>query len=448
MNFFNKKSSGRTQDDAAQGQERDYRFNDVSGMSDADTFNFGKDAADSLSPKMGEQRLPVHPASRPTSPPLRLHNALHEDETPEIDDDIDDDADFDDEDNNAFAEQTPAKPAPLRLGGESARKVEPTRQTGAADRLASLREQLIRDAAEDNDDDTDFEDDEPEEVTAHTAPQATPVKPFNLRKPEPREIPYTAPKDGEAPQGPSIRKRGSTRILTPSQTASVLGTQPEPAARPAPEVPRTPSIRRAVAPVEPVAVEPAPAPQPPQPPVEQPAPVAAAPEPHIAMPEPTAGRATRRAGRVKTRLLGFDANAASAAPNPFENETVDGGAPDMMFPVGWLVVLKGPGRGASFTLGNGVSQIGRGEDQAVALDFGDTSISRTNHAAIAYDGEQRKHFLGQSGKANLVRLNDRPVLSTEELSNGDRIRIGETTLQFIALCGEDFDWGGDDEDDI
>ena len=98
---------------------------------------------------------------------------------------------------------------------------------------------------------------------------------------------------------------------------------------------------------------------------------------------------------------------------------------------------------------HGVSQIGRGEDQAVRLDFGDTSISRNNHAAVAYDDEQGKFFLGHGGKSNLVRLNGRPVLSTEEMSNGDEIRIGETTLKFVSLCGENFTWksseGADNE---
>ena len=117
-----------------------------------------------------------------------------------------------------------------------------------------------------------------------------------------------------------------------------------------------------------------------------------------------------------------------------------GGRPGAEFPTGWIVVTEGPGRGACFTLGDGVSQIGRGEDQAIRLDFGDTSISRNNHAAVAFDPETGKFFLGHGGKSNLVRLNNRPVLSTEELASNDRIRIGETVLRFVALCGEEFSW--------
>lgn len=158
-----------------------------------------------------------------------------------------------------------------------------------------------------------------------------------------------------------------------------------------------------------------------------------------------AGRAGRSAGRVKTRLLGFQADEETK--DVFANASAHS-APVVAdrFPTGWIVVVSGPGRGASFSLHAGVSQIGRGEGQTVRLDFGDTSISRNNHAAVAFDEEQGKFFLGHGGKSNLVRLNGQPVLSTEEMVDGDEIRIGETTLKFIALCGDDFSWTGNGDD--
>ena len=110
------------------------------------------------------------------------------------------------------------------------------------------------------------------------------------------------------------------------------------------------------------------------------------------------------------------------------------------FPVGWLVVTSGPGRGACITLTEGLMQIGRNDDQAIQLDFGDTGISRSNHAVIAYDPEDRKCYLGHGGKANLVRLNGKPVLSTVALSSGDLIRISETSIRFAAFCDDGFDW--------
>jgi hypothetical protein len=154
----------------------------------------------------------------------------------------------------------------------------------------------------------------------------------------------------------------------------------------------------------------------------------------------TAGLAGRRAGRVKTRLLGFN-RTGDAEHDPFgQAPEATATAQSEKYPVGWLVIVEGPGVGHSFSLFTGASMIGRGEDQVIRLDFGDNSISRHNHAAIAYDEEQNKFYIGHGGKSNIIRRNARPVLSTEELHHADLIRIGETTLRFVALCGSDFQW--------
>jgi hypothetical protein len=146
------------------------------------------------------------------------------------------------------------------------------------------------------------------------------------------------------------------------------------------------------------------------------------------------------AGRAKTRLLGFQSRDF-AARDPFSQGASDARR-GPMFPVGWVVVTGGPGRGASYALTAGVATLGRGDDQTVCLDFGDTAISRQAHASIAYDPESNRFYLGAGAKSNLVRLNDRPVLATEQLEDGDTIRIGETTLRFAAFCGPDFAWTG------
>ena len=107
---------------------------------------------------------------------------------------------------------------------------------------------------------------------------------------------------------------------------------------------------------------------------------------------------------------------------------------------GWLVVVKGPGRGGFRPIFVGMNSVGRDADQRISLSFGDDMISREEHAFIAYDEEARHFYLQHGGKANLVRLGGRPVLSPTELQPYDLIRIGKTTLRFIPLCGPDFAW--------
>ncbi|MCY4179088.1 MAG: FHA domain-containing protein [Litoreibacter sp.] len=161
----------------------------------------------------------------------------------------------------------------------------------------------------------------------------------------------------------------------------------------------------------------------------------AAPEPV----EDTAEQPARKSTRARTRLLGFH-SGDSAQVDPMQAAPAERAALASIYPTGWLVITDGPGQGHSFAIQDGVSTVGRGDDQTVVLDFGDNSISRQSHAAVAYDAEQNKFFLGHGGKSNIIRLNNQPVLSTEELSHEDVIRIGETTLRFVAFCGEGFKW--------
>jgi hypothetical protein len=107
---------------------------------------------------------------------------------------------------------------------------------------------------------------------------------------------------------------------------------------------------------------------------------------------------------------------------------------------GWLVIVKGPGRGGFRPIYVGMNSIGRDPSQRISLSFGDDMISREEHAFVAYDEEDRRFYLQHGGKANLVRLGGRPVLAPTELAAYDLIRIGKTTLRFIPLCGENFSW--------
>tara|TARA_R110002096_G_scaffold67332_7_gene163334 strand:+ start:11821 stop:12507 length:687 start_codon:yes stop_codon:yes gene_type:complete len=111
--------------------------------------------------------------------------------------------------------------------------------------------------------------------------------------------------------------------------------------------------------------------------------------------------------------------------------------------VGWVVIVAGPGRGSALTLGYGMNQIGRNPDNRVPLPFGDQEVSRSAHAIITYDPRSRKYFVQPNTQgSNLTYLGaeQSPVLTPVELAGGELIRIGGTTLKFVPLCGEQFDW--------
>ena len=137
----------------------------------------------------------------------------------------------------------------------------------------------------------------------------------------------------------------------------------------------------------------------------------------------------------KTRILSPRRGAAAAA----EDRAL---AADPMAdpPVGWLVVVRGPGKGRVLTLGNGMNAIGRGTSARVRLDFGDGNVSRANHARVAYDPRERRWLLSHGDGANLTYLNGEVVMAPVAIASGAQIQIGETTLRFQAFCSQEFDW--------
>jgi hypothetical protein len=108
--------------------------------------------------------------------------------------------------------------------------------------------------------------------------------------------------------------------------------------------------------------------------------------------------------------------------------------------VGWLAIVSGPGAGAFVRLGYGMNSIGRADDQRCKLDFGDERISRQSHASISYDPRGRKFYLQHGGGQNLTYLGEVPVLQPLELTGGEFITLGDTTLRFVPLCGPAFDY--------
>jgi hypothetical protein len=147
---------------------------------------------------------------------------------------------------------------------------------------------------------------------------------------------------------------------------------------------------------------------------------------------PARGGAGGGEDEPKTQLMGARKPAESEAAKKKD------GMDDPV--VGWLVVVDGPGKGISVTLGYGMNSIGRSPSDRIALDFGDQQISRTSHAIVTYDPRGRKYFVQHGGGKNLTYMGDQPVLTPVELKGGEEILLGETKLRFVAFCGKDFDW--------
>ena len=145
-------------------------------------------------------------------------------------------------------------------------------------------------------------------------------------------------------------------------------------------------------------------------------------------------------GEPVTRIAGGP--RASAHPPTAAGPGADGPLDDLAEDpvVGWLVVVDGPGKGRFARLGNGQNSIGRGEGCRARLDFGDSEISRENHAFVSYDYKGNAFYVHQGSGINLVYLNNAPVLQPTRLASGDSITVGGTSLRFVPLCGDDFTW--------
>lgn len=98
-------------------------------------------------------------------------------------------------------------------------------------------------------------------------------------------------------------------------------------------------------------------------------------------------------------------------------------------PVAQLLVTAGPGAGQRKAVHTGTSPIGRDpQSNRIALDAGDTFISRTGHAVLVHDPRGGLRIL-DGGKANGVKVNGRRVERESLVKFGDTIEIGQTALR-------------------
>lgn len=149
----------------------------------------------------------------------------------------------------------------------------------------------------------------------------------------------------------------------------------------------------------------------------------------------------RAGGEEKTVLFRPSPNRSGDGTmfNPLAPKSESGGASEDPV-VGWLIIVKGPGRGNAVRLGYGWNSIGRDASQRACLDFGDSQISRLNHAKMLYDPRARKFTLTLGEGTNPTYVRGDVLLGPTEVQSGDRIQMGDSELLFLALCGETFDW--------
>lgn len=107
--------------------------------------------------------------------------------------------------------------------------------------------------------------------------------------------------------------------------------------------------------------------------------------------------------------------------------------------VGWLVCVDGPERGRDYRIRSENNFLGRLETNDIQIK-GDDAISKEKHAIITYDPECNQFIIQPGGGRGLVYLNNQPVYAFTQLKIYDQIKVGQTTLIFIPLCGEHFKW--------
>jgi len=98
--------------------------------------------------------------------------------------------------------------------------------------------------------------------------------------------------------------------------------------------------------------------------------------------------------------------------------------------VATLKIVDGPGKGEERPVFSGTNQVGRSADNRIALDFGDNTISRQQHAVISYDTASREFRIFDGGKQNPVHVNGERLAGDRPLNDGDTIKVGLTTLRF------------------
>ena len=95
-----------------------------------------------------------------------------------------------------------------------------------------------------------------------------------------------------------------------------------------------------------------------------------------------------------------------------------------------LVVIEGPAKGINFPLIEPLVSVGR--EDTCTFQILDPQVSR-KHLQVKLDEALGTHVAGDYRSANGVYLNDKLIVVPTALKNGDRIKIGQTTLMYLTV---------------
>ena len=102
---------------------------------------------------------------------------------------------------------------------------------------------------------------------------------------------------------------------------------------------------------------------------------------------------------------------------------------------GWLVCVKGEGKGRDYRLYRGFNRMGSQENMDIPLP---KELNETV-CAVVYD-DRSNHFYLVWQSVEPVYLNEAAVQKSAEIHTGDRIQAGEAEFEFIAFCREGRVW--------
>jgi hypothetical protein len=141
-------------------------------------------------------------------------------------------------------------------------------------------------------------------------------------------------------------------------------------------------------------------------------------------------------GMPQQNVKGAVADEAKTTINFGKSTTADSEA----YVCGWFVIIDGPGKGKSLSIGAGQSAVSRSPSERIPINFGDSSITSKQQLLVLFDDETRDFFVAPGNGSSLNRLNGQIIGSQMQLNSGDVVKVGATSLRFVAFCDSQFSW--------